>query len=232
MRAEQVPRRPWAKGGRMRSSILLAVLLLVAGMVEIAPAKAKKQAELSKLFCQARYVSVLTYEGDTTPDVAQAYPGDYDAAIGVAQRLQRWGRYTVVYAPQPADLVFVVWKERKGGNRLPGQPAQVPPISCPPVQDPGTGQMPGGPGQPQGRNPGGIDGPDGVDVSRGGPGIGGVLPVNDQLAVYLPEADESLSTALWKHSQKDGLKEPDMPLFSKLADAVDDACSDSGGSSK
>jgi hypothetical protein len=56
--------------------------------------------------------------------------------------------------------------------------------------------------------------------------MSGVFPVNDQLAVYLTFGDQTTSAPLWKYTQKDGLKEPDMPLFRKLADAVDDACSD------
>lgn len=54
-----------------------------------------------------------------------------------------------------------------------------------------------------------------------------MFPVNDQLAVYTSFDGRHTSAPLWKHSLKDGLKEPDMPLFRKLADAVDDACSDS-----
>ncbi len=91
----------------------------------------------------------------------------------------------------------------------------------------GPGQNPGQPGQPTrpGQNPGIDDGPRGVGV--GAAGVGGVFPADDQLAVYMPLGDGSMSAPLWKHSQKDGLNEPKMPLFSKLADAVDDACSDS-----
>jgi hypothetical protein len=59
-----------------------------------------------------------------------------------------------------------------------------------------------------------------------------VWPVNDQLAVYMPENDESLQSPLWKKSEKDGLSEPDMPLFGKIADAIDDACSKSTSGSK
>jgi hypothetical protein len=218
----------------MRKSALIVILLLAAGTVQTAPAKTKKKAQLSKLFCQARYVSVQTYEGDTTAEVGRAYPLDYNAAIGVQHRVQTWGRYVLVYPPQPADLVFVVWKEPQDGNRLPGQPTGIPPVSTPRMPDPGTrypGQTPGQPGQQPGQGPGGVDGPDGVGVSRGGPGIGGVWPVHDQLAVYLPWGDGEMSAPLWKKSEKDGLNEPDMKLFGKLADAVDDGCSDSGSGS-
>ena len=219
----------------MKKSVFLLVVLGCAAAT--APAKTKKEAPLSQLFCHAQYIYVETYEGDADVQVAREYPDDYKAAVGVQQRIEKWGRYTLVYQPQQADLVWVVWKERKGGNRLPGQPTQMPPVTMPQPSDPGTGPNPGGPGQPGApgsprQNPGGIGGPDGVGTSNGGRGVGMVWPVNDQLAVYMPENYESLQSPLWKKSEKDGLSEPDMPLFGKIADAIDDACSKSTSGSK
>lgn len=226
----------------MRKSVLVLVLIF-GGVVGTAPAKAKKEAPLSKMFCHAQYVYVETYEGDTlNRNVSQE---DYDAAIAVQKRIQRWGRYMLVYEQQQADLVWVVWKERRGGSRLPGQPTGLPPIGSSPgdnpnVPDPGTGgpqvggrgQYPGGPQSgPGGQNPGGIsDGPDGVGLGRSGGGAplgGAIVPPGDLLAVYMPPGDESLSSPIWKKSEKGGL-EPPMHLFAELADAVDDACSDPG----
>jgi len=214
----------------MRNGVLVAVFMLAAGIAETAPAKTKKEAVVPKLFCNARFVSVQTYEGDADAYASREYPADYEAAIGVRNRIQRWGRYTVVYPPQPPDLVLVVWKERKGGNRLPGQPTEIPPVGGPREPGsgtgPGAGQIPGQPGRPNqpGQGPGIGDGPGDVGISEGG--MSGVFPVNDQLAVYTTFGDQTTSAPLWKHAQKDGLKEPDMPLFRRLADAVDDACSD------
>jgi hypothetical protein len=215
----------------MRKSVLMLALVM-GGVVGTAPAKTKKEAPLSQLFCHAQYIYVQTYEGDPlNPEVAWE---DRDAATAVQQWLERWGRYTLVYQPQQADLVWVVWKERKGGNRLPGQPMGVPPVGEPQTTDPGTGRSPTGrPGQPPGQNnPAGSGGPDGVGTSNGGPGVGVVWPVHDQLAVYMPQNDESLDAPIWKKSEKDGLSELDMPLFGKIADAVDDACSTAVRSSK
>jgi hypothetical protein len=220
--------------------IVIVVLLAMGGAVATAPAKTKKEPSLSKLFCHARFAYVETYEGDLNPNIARQYPSDYDAATGVEQRLQQWGRYSLTQTEQQADLVFVVWKARPEGNRLPGQPTQMPPISVPQIPDPGTGQTPGNPqgtpgqspGNPRGtpgQPPGG--GPDGAGVSHGGPGAG-VYPTNDQLAVYLPQSDENQQAPLWKKTEKDGLSEPRMTLFGELADAVDDACSDAGKGSQ
>lgn len=225
----------------MRNSAVI-VLLLLGGVVTTAPAKTKKDPVVPKLFCHARYVYVQTYEGALNAELAQRYPDDYNAAMGVEQRIQRWDRYKLTYNQQDAELIFVVWKEPAEGNRLPGQPTQMPPVSVPQMPDPGTGPgqyPPGTPGQgpgmgspgqnprnprgAPGQNPGDMGGPDGVGISDGGPGVA-IRPVKDQLAVYLPQNDQSLQAPIWKKSDKDGLKEPHMPLFRQLADAVDDAC--------
>lgn len=204
------------------------VILLMSGAVAISPAKTKK-AELPQLFCQARYVYVETYEGDpSAPLVAEQYPLDSNAALGVEHRVESWGRYKLVYEQQLADLVLVVWKARPEENRLPGQPTQMPPAQGPPILDPGTEspgnpQFPGDPQRGPRQNPG-LGGPDGVGVSSGGPGVA-TWPSKDQLAVYEKPSEESLTAPLWKKTEKDGLAEPDMTLFGKLADAVDDACS-------
>jgi hypothetical protein len=205
----------------MRKSVTCALVVL-GGVVGTSPAKTRKEAPLPQLFCQGHYVYVQTYEGAPDAQIARAYPGDYDAAVGVQQRIASWDRYKLVYEQQQADLVFVVWKARPQGNRLPGQPTQMPPVTAPQIPDPGTGPNPGNPQGRPGQAPGGMGTPDGVGVSHGGPGVA-AYPVNDQLAVYAPD-DASLLSPLWKKSEKDGLKTPRMTLFGDLADAVDDAC--------
>ncbi|MGC2617447.1 MAG: hypothetical protein WA414_00310, partial [Acidobacteriaceae bacterium] len=121
----------------MRKSVFVVVLTL-ATVVVTAPAKTKKKASLSQLLCQARYVSVETFEGAPDANLARQYPLDYDAAVGVQQRIQKWGRYTLVNENQQADLVLVVWRARPQGNRLPG-PTQMPPVRGPQIPDPGAG---------------------------------------------------------------------------------------------
>lgn len=223
----------------MRKSTCL-VLLILGGVAATASARSKKDSPLPKLFCNARFVYVETYEGGLdNPQLVQEYPLDYNAAVGVEQRIRRWDRYQITPDQPYADLVFVVWKARPDGNRLPGQPTQMPPVGGPQAGNPGgLGNRNGMPRQnPQGGNPGdaqqqtpdqspgGMGGPDGVGISHGGPGVA-VYPTKDELAVYLRHQQ----TPLWKKSEKDGLTEPYMPLFRKLADAVDDSCPDAKGS--
>jgi len=219
----------------MRNGVVLAAVAL-SGIAMTAPAKTKKEEVIPKLFCNARYVSVTTDEGDPDAYLAREYPSDYHAAVGVQDRIEQWGRYRVIYPPsvQAVDLIFVVWKERKSGNRIPGQPTEMPPMGGPrePGSGPaGPGQNPGQPGEGQagpGQGPGVGNGPGDVGATRAGErGIGGIFPADDQLAVYTLFDNQSPSAPLWKHSLKDGLRQPDMPLFRKFADAVDDACSDS-----
>jgi hypothetical protein len=82
-----------------------------------------------------------------------------------------------------------------------------------------------------GQDPEGMGGPDGVGVSHGGQGVA-TYPPNDELAVYQPQSDESLQSSLWKKSEKDGLKDPNMTLFGDFADAVDEACVNTTGKSQ
>src|ERR1035438_1572932 len=89
----------------MRKSALVGLLVL-GGMVGTAPAKAKKDPPVSKLFCQARYVYVETADGDgLNPNVL---PEDRDAADALQQHLQDWKRYVLVIRRDEADLVWVV----------------------------------------------------------------------------------------------------------------------------
>jgi len=211
----------------MRRSVVLVAVVL-GSVVMTAPAKTKKPVGLSQLFCHAQFVFADTYEGAPDARLQQMYPLDYDAAVGVQQLIERWNRYKVVYEEDQADLVFMVWRARPEGNRLPGEPTQMPPMRPPQTQDPGMG--PGAGQNPQGapgRNPG--MGPGGDAAAQTRPAIAD-YPWKDELAVYQPQNAESMVSPLWKKQDKDGLKAPNMTLFGGLADAVDDACANAPGS--
>jgi len=212
----------------MRKSAV-AMMLALGSVVLTAPAKTKKPVGLSQLFCHAQSVFVDTYEGAPDSRLQQMYPLDYDAAVGVQQRIEKWGRYKAVYEEDQADLVFVVWRARPEGNRLPGQPTQMPPMRPPQSQDPGMGPGTGqNPQSAPGQNPG-ESGGDAAAQTR--PAMAD-YPWRDELAVYQPRNAEDMISPLWKKQDKDGLKDPRMTLFGDLADAVDDACSTATGSSQ
>ena len=47
--------------------------------------------------------------------------------------------------------------------------------------------------------------------------------LEDRLEVYIVNADESLMGPIWRHSLKDGLDPPEMPLFAEFKKAIDTA---------
>ena len=47
--------------------------------------------------------------------------------------------------------------------------------------------------------------------------------LDDRLDVYILKPDESLMGPIWRHSLKDGLEPPEMPLFAQFKQAVDTA---------
>ena len=49
--------------------------------------------------------------------------------------------------------------------------------------------------------------------------------LDDRLDVYIVRPDESLMGPIWRHSLKDGLAPPEMPLFAQFKKAVDTASS-------
>jgi len=56
--------------------------------------------------------------------------------------------------------------------------------------------------------------------------------LNDRLDVYILKPDESLMGPIWRHSLKDGLALPEMPLFTQFKKAVDTAASNQAASKK
>jgi hypothetical protein len=67
---------------------------------------AKEKTAMPALITNATYVFVTTYDGDlVNPEVP---PEDRHAVADVQKALEKWGRYTLVYKPQEADLILVV----------------------------------------------------------------------------------------------------------------------------
>jgi hypothetical protein len=219
----------------MRKSALILVLVL-SGAVGTAPAKAKKDAPVSKLFCQARFVYVQTVDGDVLDP--RVVPEDRDAANQLIEQLQDWKRYTLVTRRREADLVWVVRTGRLASVGLSGGPAST--------SDPGVtvgggsrgANAPGdggaGPGAGGTPNPGS----NGQDPGNSG-GIGGqsnrvgnvaeIGEPDDMLAIFTgPAEGPPLQSWLWRHTLQGGLQDPNMPLFQQIRRAVDAGCVDPG----
>lgn len=86
----------------MRSCSLLAVALLsVASTLS-----AKDKIIMPAVVTNASYVMVTTYDGDVfSPDLL---PEDRQAAADVLRAIEKWGRYKLVYPPDPPELILVV----------------------------------------------------------------------------------------------------------------------------
>ena len=210
----------------------MVLLLMLGGVVATAPAKAKKEAPLSQLFCHAQFAYVETAEGDVLdPNVIAQ---DRDAAADLQQRLKRTGSATpLVIRRSEADLVFVV---RTGRLTDVGMTGGVPRDSNPGISGRvGSGPGVGGPGAASGgtlnqgtngQDPGDSQGAGG---RNGRAGVGAeVGDPDDTLWVYQGSAEgPPLHTWLWRHSETGGLQNP-MPLFQLIRNAVEAGCADPG----
>ncbi|MFZ0272476.1 MAG: hypothetical protein WB524_04860 [Acidobacteriaceae bacterium] len=220
----------------MRKSMLVLVLIW-GGVVGTAPAKAKKAPAVSKMFCQAHFVYVETAGGDVLDP--NTLPADRDAASALYDHLQAWKRYTLVERAEQADLVWVVRRGRSGGVGVD--------TGYPTGNSSATGQIGGRPapgGSGIGPAPGGTPNlgtnrEDPADSSRtagGGGTPGGVAAQTgdpkDLLTVFMGPAEGTPQhTWLWRKAEKDGLLDPNMPLFQQIRSAVDAQCNNAGGKS-
>ncbi|HEY1502551.1 MAG TPA: hypothetical protein VGF88_23445 [Acidobacteriaceae bacterium] len=207
----------------------LVLPLVLGGVVGTSPAKAKKDAPVSQLFCHARFVYVETAEGDVlNPNVMNE---DRDAATDLQQRLEEWKRYTLVIRRSDADLVFVVRTGRLAETGVTASTSRDP--------NPGiSGRVGSGPGGAD-QSPGaggtpnlGTNGQDPADSAgaagrNGRLGVGGeVGDPDDTLWIYQgPGEGPALHSWLWRRSESGGLQNP-MPLFQQVRRAVDTGCVD------
>jgi hypothetical protein len=105
-------RKGWGfmKMGGVRKTVLaLATLVLLAlSTVTAAPAAEKNQdiPPFPGTLVNARYVYVTSYDGDQfNPSVL---PQDRQAIASVQEAIEKWGKFTIVYKPQEADMVLMV----------------------------------------------------------------------------------------------------------------------------
>jgi hypothetical protein len=91
----------------MKENIFAAVLLSLAlSTLSSAAAASGKTPQLPRTLANARFVYVAAYDGDQfDPNLLS----DDRAAIGrVEDAIQKWGKLTVVYRAQDADIVLMV----------------------------------------------------------------------------------------------------------------------------
>ena len=89
----------------------IAMVLLVAAIAMAAPKppKAKEPQAVPPFpgtLVNARYVYVTSYDGDQfDPNLR---PEDRQAIATVQDAIQKWGKFTLVYRPDQADIVLMV----------------------------------------------------------------------------------------------------------------------------
>lgn len=85
----------------MKRSAPIALLFVFAMSL-----RAEDKNAISAVVANATYVMVTTYSGDIySPDVT---PDDRHAVQNVQDKIQKWGRYKLVYSRGEADLILVV----------------------------------------------------------------------------------------------------------------------------
>jgi len=93
-------------------TVLVAVMCLMATTFSVAaprppkPAVSQSVPKFPGTLVNARYVYVTSYDGGQfDPDLL---PEDRQAISSVQDALQKWGKFTLVYQPQQADIVLMV----------------------------------------------------------------------------------------------------------------------------
>lgn len=192
------------------------VFLLALGCCLVAAAKDKKKTILPNDVLEARTVLVVIDPQAGVPlDTPNA---NVKARDSVEKALMNWGRFMLVSDVSTTDLVISI---RKGNGKI-AQPTigGVPTNDRPGIYQPtdsggrvglsrGTPPMAGDPTGAPGRSPS----PQ-VEVGDG----------QDMFAVYRGRQDNALdSVPVWRYSDKDALRTPDLPAVDAFRKAVVEA---------
>lgn len=84
----------------------IAAVLLLCLMLAGTALAAKNAPALPRTLSNARYVYVTAYDGDQFN--SNLLPDDRAAIGHVQDAIQKWGKLTLVYRPQDADIVIAV----------------------------------------------------------------------------------------------------------------------------
>jgi hypothetical protein len=86
---------------------IFAVVLLSLALTTLSSATASGNApELPRTLANARFVYVTAYDGDQFDP--QVLPDDRAAIVRVEDAIKKWGKLTLVYRPQDADIIMTV----------------------------------------------------------------------------------------------------------------------------
>jgi hypothetical protein len=90
----------------MKRIPILAVAMLLLAETVLAKEPARQVPPFPGTLVNATYIYVTSYDGDQfNPNLL---PEDRAAISAVQDALQKWGRFTLVYKPQEAEIVLMV----------------------------------------------------------------------------------------------------------------------------
>jgi hypothetical protein len=91
--------------GKFRGAAI--ILFLLSTIVVAAPKPAAQTPQpFPATLRNARYVYVAAYDGDEFN--IHLLPEDRDAIVAVQNAIQKWGKVTLVYRPEEADIIVLV----------------------------------------------------------------------------------------------------------------------------
>lgn len=194
----------------MKSAKVVALLMLTMVPAFCLAQKKPKKPEVPEVLAKARFVYVEAMDGGEFD--RNLNPADRIAIADARDYLKAWGRYTISYERDKAEVIFVV---RKG--RLAEADANVGIGNGQDPQFPSTGR--GSIGQPGTQNPNRQRQP---DMTMG---VGGeVGPEDDLLQICVFNVDNGKRGGpLWIRSQAHGLNAPRMQLLAQFREAVEKA---------
>lgn len=190
--------------------------LLMLGVCSLAAGKDKKKIILPSDVLEAQTVLVVIDPHAGVP--LDAPNTNIMTRDNVEKALMNWGRFSLATDVSTADLVITI---RKGNGKIAqptigGVPTNDRPVIYQPSDSGGrVGLSRGTPpqtGDPTGE-PGGRPGP---QIETGSP--------NDIFAVYRGKRDNALDSApVWRFSEKDALRAPDLPAVDAFRKTVVEA---------
>jgi hypothetical protein len=108
-----------------------AIPLLLAVLLVVPNATAKKESSMRAELLNAKFVVVTNYpdSGENMNGRMSSYAGDRQALADVEAAIRKWGRWTVISSNSHADLIIAVRKGRIAGAgvRIPTGGVDIPP---------------------------------------------------------------------------------------------------------